>query len=124
MPMTVYKFTSSLFGKLISLSAIIYSAYYNIAYGIILAFIFIFISEIGYLEGMTNKPSISNEKDSFIKEHCGKTKFNLETIDKDYPNLVFTNGACNPCDKSCRYTINNTSVSLRILDNKIMPKDA
>jgi hypothetical protein len=127
MPMTVYKFTNSLFGKLVSLLSIIYVAYYNIAYALVLTALFLFISEIGYLEGFAvNKPVIPNVKDAFIKEHCTdkKTKFNLETIETDYAGLVFTDGVCNPCDKSCRYTINNTSENLYLFDTKIKPKDS
>lgn len=148
MPLTMYKFTNSFFGKIVSLSAIIYCAYQNIAYGIILAVIFIGISEIGYLErftseadtikadtikadtmsieGMVVKPEIPNVKDKFISDHCGanKTNFDLETIEKDYTGLVFTDGICNPCDKSCRYTINNTSENLYLFDTKIKPQDS
>lgn len=50
MPMTVYKFSSSLFGKIIIILSIIYASYYNIKYGVILAVLFIGISELGKLE--------------------------------------------------------------------------
>ena len=140
MPLSVYKFTSSFFGKVLTLASIIYLAYYNIAYSLVLTALFIFISEVGYLEGFTNvdglanvdgltkasKPIIPNVKDAFIKEHCTdkKTTFNLETIEEDYTGLVFTDGVCNPCDKTCRYTINNTSEQLYLFDTKIKPKDS
>ena len=131
--MTVYKFTNSFFGKVVTLLSIIYASYYNIAYGLVLTALFLFISEVGYLEGFTrvegftiNKPIIPNVKDAFIKEHCTdkQTKFNLETIEKDYTGLVFTDGVCNPCDKTCRYTISNTSENLYLFDTKIKPLDS
>jgi hypothetical protein len=50
MPMTVYKFSSSLFGKIIIILSIIYASYYNIKYGVVLAVLFIGISELGKLE--------------------------------------------------------------------------
>jgi len=143
MPMTVYKFTSSLFGKLVALGAIVFISYNNIKYGAVLAALFLFISEIGYLqEGFSEKADNNigenvevivkeketkpDDKDAFFKEHCSaekKTKFNLKTILKDYTGLVFTDGVCDPCDKTCRYTINNTSQSVHILDTNIKPKE-
>jgi len=50
MPMTVYKFSSSLFGKIVIILSIIYASYYNIKYGVVLAVLFIGISELGKLE--------------------------------------------------------------------------
>jgi len=133
MPMTMYKFTSSFFGKLVSLVAIISATYYNIAYGVVLAGLFIGISEIGYLEGFaeaegfSKKPDIPSAKEAFIKEHCAnnkKTKFDLDTINTDYPSLVFTHGVCDPCDPTCRYNISHKEESLYDFDQKIKPKDS
>jgi hypothetical protein len=123
MPLTVYKFTSSFFGKLVSLLSVIYASYFNIAYGVILAVLFLGISEIGYLEGFTKPPLTS--KEAFIKENCSanKTTFSLNTIDKDYPNLVFTDGVCEPCDPTCRYNISSTADTLYHFDEKIKPTD-
>jgi hypothetical protein len=123
--MTVYKFTSSFFGKVISLSSIIYAAYYKIAYGVVLAILFLGISEIGYLEGYTEKADIPSAKEAFIKELCSKkTKFNLATTEEEYPELVFTDGVCDPCDTTCRYVISNTAESLHDFDHKIKPEDS
>jgi hypothetical protein len=129
MPMTMYKFTSSFFGKLVSLLSIMYAAYYNIAYGVVLAILYLGISEIGYLEGFKDnvkKTVVPSAKEAFIKEHCTdkKTKFNLDTIETDYPELVFTDGVCDPCDPTCRYVISNTAESLYDFDHKIKPKDS
>ena len=135
MSLTMYKFTSSFFGKFVSLLSIMYAAYYNIAYGIVLAIVFLGISEIGYLESFTSvegfkdnikKTIVPSAKEAFIKKHCTdkKTKFNLDTIEEDYPELVFTDGVCDPCDPTCRYVINNTEESLYDFDHKIKPDDS
>jgi hypothetical protein len=129
MPMTVYKFTSSFFGKVISLVSIIYASYSNLAYGVVLAILFLGISEIGYLEGFKDnvkKADVPSAKEAFIKEHCStkKTKFNLDTIEEDFPELVFTDGVCDPCDPTCRYVISNTAESLYDFDRKIKPEDS
>jgi len=55
MPITVHKFTTSFFGKVISLLSIIYAAYHNIAYGLVLPLLFIGISEIGNKEHFESK---------------------------------------------------------------------
>ena len=130
-PMTMYKFTSSFFGKVVALLAIISATYCNVAYGIVLAGLFMVISELGYLEGFNNihvnKPDIPSNKVAFITEHCkSKTakNFDLATIDTEYPNLVFTHGVCDPCDPTCRYNIKSTDESLYDFDQKIKPKDA
>ena len=129
MPLTVYKFTSSFLGKFISLLSIIYACYYNIAYGLVLAVLFIGISEIGYLEGFTDsnkKTVVPSAKEAFLKTNCSanKTKFRLDTIDKDYPNIEFTEGACEPCDPTCRYIITNQAETLYNFDRKIKPTDS
>jgi len=131
MPMTMYKFTSSFFGKVTALLAIISATYCNVAYGIVLAGLFMVISELGYLEGFNNnhvnKPVIPSNKVAFITEHCkSKTtkNFDLATVDTEYPNLVFTHGVCDPCDPTCRYIIKKTDESLYDFDQKIKPKDA
>jgi hypothetical protein len=131
MPMTMYKFTSSFFGKVVALLAIISATYCNVAYGIVLAGLFMIISELGYLEGFynthVNKPDIPSNKVAFITEHCkSKTakNFDLATIDTEYPNLVFTHGVCDPCEPTCRYNIKPTDESLYDFDQKIKPKDA
>ena len=109
MPMTMYKFTSSFFGKVVALLAIISATYCNVAYGIVLAGLFMVISELGYLEGFynihVNKPVIPSNKVAFITEHCkSKTAKNF--------------------DPTCRYNIKNTDESLYDFDQKIKPKDA
>jgi hypothetical protein len=144
MPMTVYKFTSSFFGKVVSLISIIYASYCNIAYGIVLAVLFIGISELGYLEefthvegfthveefthveGFIQKPEVPSAKAAFIKDHCSVNKitFNRDTLPADYPELVFTDGVCDPCDPTCRYVISNTAENLYDFDHKIKPEDS
>ena len=129
MPLTVYKFTSSFLGKFISLLSIIYACYYNIAYGLVLAVLFIGISEIGYLEGFKDnneKIVVPSAKEAFLKTNCSanKTKFRLDTIDKDYPGIEFTEGTCDPCDPTCRYIITNQAETLYDFDRKIKPIDS
>ena len=141
MPLTVYKFTSSFLGKFISLLSIIYACYYNIAYGVVLAILFIGLSEIGYLEGFTDvervtdvekfkdnneKTVVTSAKEAFLKTNCSanKTKFRLDTIDKDYPGIEFTEGTCDPCDPTCRYIITNQAETLYDFDRKIKPIDS
>lgn len=131
MPLTVNKFSRSFFGKLLILLSIGLVAHYKIIYGIVLAVLFIVISEIGYLEsfsekakeGMKNKEQAS--KTAFIKDHCGakKSTFNLETIQQDYTDLLFTDGVCDPCDLTCRFTIDDTSDSLYNYNKIIKPVD-
>jgi len=70
-------------------------------------------------------PRSLTAKEAFIKEHCSanKTTFRLDTIDKDYPSLEFTEGACEPCNPTCRYNISNSAESLYYFDQKIKPKE-
>ena len=134
MPMTVHRFSSSFFGKMIIIISIVFASYHSLTYGIILTVLFIGISELGKLEEgyeiITNKERTPFEKkmydsakDKFINKNCvsTKTKFNLDTIDKDYKELVFSDGACDPCDKTCRYSISNTSANLSYFDPLIKP---
>lgn len=134
MPISVYRFSKSFFGKLIILLAIFLSGYRNISHGIVLAVLFLLVSEIGKMEGFTevegmenkdNKDKVQDSKTAFIKDHCGdkRTTFDLETIQKDYTGLVFTDGVCDPCDTTCRYKIDNTNDSLYNFDIDIAPKD-
>jgi Na+-transporting methylmalonyl-CoA/oxaloacetate decarboxylase gamma subunit len=152
MPISVYRFSKSFFGKLIILLAIFLSGYRNISHGIVLAVLFLLVSEIGRMEGFTevegtevegtevegtevegmeNKDKkdktdkVQDSKTAFIKDHCGakRTTFDLETIQKDYMGLVFTDGVCDPCDTTCRYKIDNTNDSLYNFDINIAPKD-
>jgi len=131
MPISVYKFSSSFFGKVLILGSIICASYKNITYGIILAVLFMLVSEIGRMEGYNNiEGMIEREpkipvKDAFITEHCGakKTKFNLETIEEDFRGLEFTDGVCDPCDPTCRYNISNTADNLYQFDKLIKPAD-
>lgn len=124
MPLTVNKFSSSFFGKLLILLSIGLVAHYKIIYGIILAILFIVISEIGYMESFSGIESFSDKKDVenkvkdyktvFINDHCGakRVNFDLETIQQDYTNLMFSDGVCDPCDSTCKFSIDNTSDSL------------
>lgn len=142
MPISVYKFSSSFFGKVLILGSIICASYKNITYGIILAVLFMLVSEIGRMERFTTLQESSTSfeninnfegmvvkepkipvKDAFITEHCGakKTKFNLETIEEDFRGLEFTDGVCDPCDPTCRYNISNTADNLYQFDKLIKP---
>ena len=132
MPLTVNKFSRSFFGKLLILLSIGLVAHYKIIYGIVLAVLFIVISEIGYMEsfsekaikeGMENK--VQTSKTAFIKDHCGtkKSTFNLDTIQQDYTGLLFQDGVCDPCDLTCRFTIDDTSDSLYNYNKIIRPVD-
>jgi hypothetical protein len=159
MPMTVYKFSSSFFGKMIIIISIIYASYYKISYGVVLTALFIGISEIGKLEegfdnleegfdnleeGFDNLEEGSDEKqkndekqkdktltkelkktakDDFLLKQCGsvKTKFDLSTIDKDYPSLNFTDGVCEPCDPRCRYNITESTAEQEQFNKLIKP---
>ena len=145
MPISVYKFSTSFFGKVLILGSIIFASYKNITYGVILAVLFMLISEIGRLERFTNMQDSTTSfeninnfegmvvrektipvKEAFIKEHCSakKTKFNLETIEKDFRGLEFTDGVCDPCDATCRYNISNTADNLYQFDKLVKPVDA
>jgi hypothetical protein len=63
MPLTVNKFSSSFFGKLLVLLSIGLVSHYKIIYGIVLAILFIVISEIGYMESFGDIESFSaNDK--------------------------------------------------------------
>ena len=50
MPIQVHRFSVSLFGRLIILLSVISVSYYNVIYGLILALLFIAISELGKFE--------------------------------------------------------------------------
>ena len=159
MPLTVNKFSRSFFGKLLILLSIGLVAHYKIIYGIVLAVLFIVISEIGYLEsfsdvesfsnndkkdtdkkkakkegmkgkdgmeGKKNKnPKVQDSKVAFIKDHCGakKVNFDLQTIQKDYTGLMFSEGVCDPCDPGCQFSMDNTSDSLYTYDKNVNPVD-
>ena len=142
MPLTVNKFSRSLFGKMLILLSIGLVSHYNITSGIVLAVLFIVISEIGYLESFTGaesftvnesftvkkegmkgkdkmegkkpKTNVQDAKTTFIKENCGikRATFNLETIQADYTSLKFSAGVCDPCDPTCQFDIDNSSDSL------------
>ena len=63
MPLTVNKFSSSFFGKLLILLSIGLVSHYKIIYGIVLAILFIVISEIGYIENFGDIENFSaNDK--------------------------------------------------------------
>ena len=51
MPVSIHRFSKSLFGKLVIIISILSISYYNIIYGIVLAGLFIIVSEVGHLEG-------------------------------------------------------------------------
>lgn len=129
MPLTVNKFSQSFVGKLLILLSIGLVAHYKIIYGIVLAVLFIFISEIGYMESFSDKEGmedkIQESKTAFIKDHCGakKSTFDLETIQQDYTGLLFTDGVCDPCDPTCRFNIDDTSDSLYNYNKIIKPVD-
>jgi hypothetical protein len=55
MPLTVNKFSRSFFGKLLILLSIGFVTHYKVIYGIVLAVLFIVISEIGYMESFSVK---------------------------------------------------------------------
>jgi hypothetical protein len=130
MPLTVNKFSQSFVGKLLMLLSIGLVAHYKIIYGVVLAVLFIFISEIGYMESFSNKEGmedgkIQESKTAFIKDHCGtkRSTFDLETIQQDYTGLLFTDGVCDPCDPTCRFNIDDTSDSLYNYNKIIKPVD-
>ncbi len=122
MPMSIYKYSNTPVGKIICVISVIMASYYSIIFGIAIAVLFIIISELSYYEGFLN----ISAKEDFYKKHCespNKTKFDLQTIEKDYMGLKYCGGVCNPCDSTCRYTINNTSKSLYNFNNLIKPID-
>ena len=157
MPLTVNKFSSSFFGKLLILLSISLVSHYKIIYGIVLAVLFIVISEIGYMESFSvnnkktddkkKKEGINDKqkdeknkqnaderrhgepskasKTAFINDHCGakRVNFDLQTIQQDYTGLMFSDGVCDPCDPSCRFSIDNTSDSLYNYDKIVNPED-
>lgn len=80
MPLTVNKFSRSFFGKLLILLSIGLVSYYRIIYGIILAVLFIGISEIGYMESFSDKDKTDKDKNDKDKNKNDKDK---NKTDKD-----------------------------------------
>ena len=74
MPLTVNKFSRSFFGKLLILLSIGLVSYYRIIYGIILAVLFIGISEIGYMESFSDKDKTDKDKNDKDKNDKDKNK--------------------------------------------------
>ena len=62
MPLTVNKFSRSFFGKLLILLSIGLVTHYKVIYGIVLAVLFIVISEIGYMESFSVKENEDQKK--------------------------------------------------------------
>jgi hypothetical protein len=147
MPLTVNKFSRSFFGRLLILLSIGLVSHYKIIYGIVLAVLFIVISEIGYMESFSDKKKTDEKTDehktsknkkkegmenqvqasktAFINDHCGakRVNFDLETIQQDYTGLMFSDGVCDPCDPTCKFSIDSTSDSLYNYDIIVKPVD-
>jgi len=62
MPIQVHRFSVSLLGKLIILLSVISISYYNVVYGIVLALLFIAISELGKFEEGYESKILNNVK--------------------------------------------------------------
>jgi hypothetical protein len=138
-PLSLYRFSTSFFGKSVILASIFLSSFRNIVHGIVLTLLLLLVLEIGSMEGMEGMESkdkkdmdkkdktdkVQDSKTAFIKDHCGakRTTFDLETIQKDYMGLVFTDGVCDPCDTKCQFKIDDTNDSLYNFDINIAPKD-
>ena len=84
MPLTVNKFSSSFFGKLLILLSIGLVSHYKIIYGIVLAILFIVISEIGYMENFGDIESFSaNDKKTGDKNKQNAGNKNKQNADKE-----------------------------------------
>jgi len=83
MPLTVNKFSRSFFGKLLILLSIGLVSYYRIIYGIILAVLFIGISEIGYMESFSDKDKTDKDKNNKNNKDKNKNDKDKNKNDKD-----------------------------------------
>ena len=86
MPIQVHRFSTSLFGKLLILTSIIFVSYYNVVYGIVLAILFISISELGKFEEGYESKILGKIKSEYREKKRdlinGTTKIKSNVTDK------------------------------------------
>jgi len=83
MPLTVNKFSRSFFGKLLILLSVGLVAHYKIIYGLVLAVLFIVISEIGYMESFSDMDKKTGDDKKKTSDNKKKTSDkNKKTSDK------------------------------------------
>jgi hypothetical protein len=78
------------------------------------------------IENFNNKEENEEQKNDFRQKNCEngqlkhkKNKVHIENCEHIYPDLEFTQSQCNPCDKSCGFTIRE---QLKIEEDIAYPK--
>lgn len=89
MPIQVHRFSTSLFGRLLILVSIIFVSYYNVIYGIVLALLFIAISELGKFEEGYESKILANVKNN-IKRNKKKAEMIKDGFTTKLKNKVET----------------------------------
>lgn len=120
-PAILVSLVKTVYGRfLILATVVVLSVIISPLAGAAIAIIFVTLNNDS--EGFESSSTSQESKniDSFKDQHCqernGETVFvddqgneeTLEDMKKKYPHVKFDNGECNPCDKSCVFSIEQT----------------
>lgn len=105
--------SNSILGKILAVLLIMFYANEDKLYGAIACGLVILYYSNLYVEGLDNIEPIPNPlRKQFEKQYCNKGNLTYKDADVRvemaqhvFPEIVFEKGQCNPCDKSCDYSI-------------------
>jgi hypothetical protein len=136
------EFSHTILGKLIAIIIIIFYTNEDIYHGGLICSIIILYYLLSQPKHHCHKECKCNTKESFSsddinesakttfrKNHCidNKLKYKNMTVKPDYADMIFeevsfTNNPCNPCDKSCGFSIIEEKIKKE--DDLVRPKDS
>ncbi len=126
-------FSHTIIGKLIAVAIVVFYTMEDVYHGglicsiIILYYLLTQPDRSHSLEGFETPDVHEDAKATFRDNHCidGKLKYKNMDVKVDYVDMIFeevkfTNSPCNPCDKTCSFSI--IEEKLKTEDTLVRPK--
>ncbi len=117
-PDILVSLVKTVYGRFLILATVVLSVLISPLAGAAIAITFVTLNNDseGFESSSTSQESKDIDKDQHCQERNGETVFvddqgneeTLEDMKKKYPHVRFDNGECNPCDKSCVFSIEQT----------------
>ena len=120
-PTLLNYFSNNLIGRLFIVILIIAVSNIKIYLGVLLVLLLSFNEIEGMKSNNYDEENIQTEVEKFRQLNCKgnilykNKKYNdvsIDQVEKLFPTVRFTNDKCNPCDKSCQFSISNSREQL------------
>lgn len=127
------EFSHTVFGKLVAVAIVVFYTMEDVYHGglicaiIILYYLMTQQDRSRHIEGFETPDVHEDAKTTFRDNHCvnGKLKYKNMDVKTDYVDMIFeevkfTNSPCNPCDKTCAFSIIEEKIKTE--DRLVRPK--